>query len=150
MKIEALFLLFLGAFFGVVGLVYWFWGYEDGGRMMLVGTAAAGLPARQLLLLLAPPHGPQRRLRTATTPPSSEMGAGTIDSFPGSSIWPFVLGMGAFLTVLALVFGDLALLPRRPADPHRADRRHRREPAGRRTSNLPDSRPAPATGDRSS
>ena len=30
---------------------------------------------------------------------------GVIDSFPGSSIWPFVLGMGAFLTVLALVFG---------------------------------------------
>ncbi|HEY3811392.1 MAG TPA: cytochrome c oxidase subunit 4, partial [Acidimicrobiales bacterium] len=33
-------------------------------------------------------------------------GAGVIDSFPSSSIWPFVLGMGAFLTVLALVFGS--------------------------------------------
>ena len=32
-------------------------------------------------------------------------GAGPVDSFPGSSIWPFVLGMGAFMTVLALVFG---------------------------------------------
>ena len=29
-----------------------------------------------------------------------------IDSFPSFSIWPFVLGMGAFLTVLALVFGS--------------------------------------------
>ena len=28
-----------------------------------------------------------------------------IDSFPGSSIWPFVLGMGAFMMVLSLVFG---------------------------------------------
>ena len=33
-------------------------------------------------------------------------GAGVIDSFPSSSIWPFVLGMGAFMTVLALVFGS--------------------------------------------
>ncbi len=32
-------------------------------------------------------------------------GAGTVDSFPGSSIWPFVMGMGAFMSVLALVFG---------------------------------------------
>jgi lipopolysaccharide export LptBFGC system permease protein LptF len=32
-------------------------------------------------------------------------GAGTIDSFPGSSIWPFVLGMGATFTVLTFVFG---------------------------------------------
>jgi hypothetical protein len=32
-------------------------------------------------------------------------GAGSIDSFPGSSIWPFVLGMGCFVTVLGLVFG---------------------------------------------
>ena len=28
-------------------------------------------------------------------------GAGAIDSFPGSSIWPFVMGMGAFVTVLS-------------------------------------------------
>ena len=32
-------------------------------------------------------------------------GAGVINSFPGSSIWPFILGMGAFVLVLAFVFG---------------------------------------------
>ena len=39
--------------------------------------------------------------------PDAEMsdGAGMIDSFPGSSIWPFVLGMGACSTVLSFVFG---------------------------------------------
>ncbi len=42
--------------------------------------------------------------RTATTPRCPTAPA-TVDSFPGSSIWPFVMGMGAFLTVLALVFG---------------------------------------------
>ena len=61
-------------------------------------------------------------------------GAGTIDSFPGSSIWPFVMGMGAFMPVLGPRLRDLAGLHRHPADPHRADRRHRREPARRHTS----------------
>jgi hypothetical protein len=34
-----------------------------------------------------------------------EEGAGEIATFPGSSIWPFVLGMGAFMLVLAFAFG---------------------------------------------
>src|SRR6202035_1562963 len=42
MRIEALFLIFLGVFFGIVGLVYWFWSYEDGGGMMLLGTSLLG------------------------------------------------------------------------------------------------------------
>jgi hypothetical protein len=33
-------------------------------------------------------------------------GQGYIGSFPGSSIWPFVLGMGCWLMVLALTFGS--------------------------------------------
>jgi hypothetical protein len=36
-------------------------------------------------------------------------GAGNVGSFPSSSIWPFVMGMGAFMTVLALVFGTWLL-----------------------------------------
>ena len=46
MKVEALFLLFLGVFFGLVGLVYWFTSYDDGGGMMLLGTCAARPPPR--------------------------------------------------------------------------------------------------------
>ena len=42
---------------------------------------------------------------------TQEEGAGFVGTFPGSSIWPFVLGMGAFFTVLALVFGIWLLLP---------------------------------------
>src|SRR5580698_6777317 len=34
-----------------------------------------------------------------------------VESFPGSSIFPFTLGMGAFFTVLALVFGIWFLVP---------------------------------------
>ncbi|MDE3009112.1 MAG: cytochrome c oxidase subunit 4, partial [Acidobacteriota bacterium] len=38
-------------------------------------------------------------------------GAGVVGSFPGTSIWPFTLGMGAFSCVLALVFGIWLLVP---------------------------------------
>ena len=42
MKVESLFLLFLGAFFGGVGIWYWFWGYDDGGGIMLLGATLLG------------------------------------------------------------------------------------------------------------
>ena len=101
MKYEAMFLLFLGVFFGVVGLVYWFWSYEDGGGMMLLGTSLLGfLPGSHYFFW-------HRRMgnRVEDRDASIAEGAGVISSFPGSSIWPFVLGMGAFFTVLSLVFG---------------------------------------------
>ena len=77
---------------------------------------AARLPARLLLLLLAPALPRPQVFFWGKIPASGERpedlddaemadGAGTIDSFPGSSIWPFVMGMGAFLLVLSMVFG---------------------------------------------
>src|SRR5580700_2768581 len=107
MKLEALFLLFLGAFFGVVGIVYWFTAYEDGGTMMLAGTAALGFLPGSYYFFWHKRMGHRVEDRDDAT---IEEGAGVINSFPGSSIWPFVLGMGAFLTVLALVFGMWLLL----------------------------------------
>jgi hypothetical protein len=115
-RIEALFLLFLGVFFGVVGLVYWFWSYEDGGGMMLLGTSLLGfLPGSyyffwhkrsegKYIFFWGKRHGAGPRPSDKSDATLDE-GAGVIESFPGSSIWPFVLGMGAFLTVLSLVFG---------------------------------------------
>ena len=116
MKVSAVFLLFLGAFFGLIGLVYWFWGYEDGGGVMLLGATLLGfLPGLYYFFWYRRFHGHKYffwgKIRAAGERPSdrddAEMadGAGNVDSFPGSSIWPFVLGMGAFMTVLALVFG---------------------------------------------
>ncbi len=102
MKIESMFLLFLGAFFGIVGLVYWFWSYEDGGSVMLAGTCTLGfLPGSYYYFW----HRRMGKRLEDRDDASIEEGEGVIDSFPGSSIWPFVLGMGAFLTVLSLVFG---------------------------------------------
>ena len=101
MKVSAVFLLFLGAFFGLIGLVYWFWAYEDGGGVMLLGATLLGfLPGSYYYFW-------HRRMGNRLEDRDAEIaeGAGEIDSFPSSSIWPFVMGMGAFTTVLGLVFG---------------------------------------------
>ncbi len=108
MRIEALFLLGIGVFFGLVGTVYWFTAYEDGGTMMLVGTCLLGLLPGSYYFYWHRRMGARPEDR-----PDAEIadGEGTISSFPGSSIWPFVLGMGAFICALALVFGFWLILP---------------------------------------
>ena len=108
MRVEAIILLFLGVFFGVVGIVYWFWSYEDAGTAMLVGTSALGFLPGSYYMFWHRRMGHRVEDRTAA---SIAEGAGDINSFPGSSIWPFVLGMGAFLTVNSLVFGIWLILP---------------------------------------
>jgi hypothetical protein len=100
-------LLFLGAFFSLVGLVYWFWGYEDGGSVMLAGTAILGFLPGSYYFFWHRRMGSRVEDRDDA---SIEEGAGVINAFPGSSIWPFVMGMGAFLSVLALVFGMWLML----------------------------------------
>jgi hypothetical protein len=107
-RVEAIILLFLGLFFGLVGLVYWFWSYEDAGTMMLIGTSALGfLPGGYYFFW----HRRMGRRVEDREDASIAEGAGEIDSFPGSSIWPFVMGMGAFFTLLSLVFGIWLILP---------------------------------------
>jgi hypothetical protein len=108
MRVEAIILLFLGVFFGIVGLVYWFWSYEDAGSVMLVGTSALGfLPGAYYFFW----HRRMGKRVEDREDASIAEGAGEINSFPGSSIWPFVMGMGAFLTLLALVFGIWLIFP---------------------------------------
>jgi hypothetical protein len=107
-RVEALFLLGVAAFFGLVGIIYWFWAYEQGGTIMLVGTTVLGfLPGSYYLwwsLRMKP--------RPEDRPDASiEDGTGVIGSFPGSSVWPFVLGMGLFLLVLSFVFGLWLIAP---------------------------------------
>ncbi len=108
MRVEAILLLFLGVFFGIVGLVYWFWSYEDAGTAMLVGTCLLGfLPGSYYLFW----HRRMGNRVEDRDDASIAEGAGEINSFPSSSIWPFVMGMGAFFTLLSLVFGIWLILP---------------------------------------
>lgn len=108
MRIEALFLIGVALFFAMVGIVYWFWGYEQGGTMMLVGTTALGLVPGSYYLWWSYRMKPRPEDRPDAT---MEEGAGVIGSFPNSSVWPFVFGMGVFLIVLSLVFGLWLMAP---------------------------------------
>ena len=105
---EARILLLLGAFFGVMCAVYWFWSYEDAGGVMMFGGMLMGfLPGAYYYYWSRrmPPRPEDRSDATIAD------GAGVIATFPGSSIFPFTLGMGAFLSVLAMVFGIWLLIP---------------------------------------
>jgi len=104
---RSLFLIGIAIFFGIVGAIYWFVSYEQGhGHAagttllgLLPGSYYCGVTADE-----ATPRGSHRRHRRG--------GQRIIGSFPNSSIWPFILGMGLFLIVLSLVFGPLAAHPR--------------------------------------
>lgn len=129
MKIEARLLLGVGVFFGVIALVYWFWAAhiyhlpEEAGFLMLIGTFLLGVVPGLYYLFwherfegnrvffwgkLPKAVGPRPEDREDAT---IEEGAGVINSFPGSSVWPFVLGGGAFFLVNGLVFGWWLAMP---------------------------------------
>ena len=108
MRIEALFLIGIAVFFGIVGTGYWFWSYEQGGTVMLAGTTILGLLPGGYYFWWSRRMKPRPEDRTDAT---MEEGAGVIGSFPSSSIWPFVLGMGLFLMVLSIVFGLWFIAP---------------------------------------
>jgi len=102
MRVDGWFLAGIGVFFGVIGVIYWLTSYEDAGFLMLMGSMLLGLLPGSYYLWWSFKMKPQ-----PDDDPNAEIpeGAGTIESFPGSSIWPFVLGMGAMFTVLTFVFG---------------------------------------------
>ena len=102
MRVNGLFLAGIGVFFGIIGVVYWFTAYEDGGFAMLIGSALLGILPGSYYLWWSTHMKDQ-----PDDYPDAEMsqGAGAIDAFPSSSIWPFILGMGALFTVLTFIFG---------------------------------------------
>jgi len=113
MRVEAIILVGVGFFFAITDVVYWVWGVsqktpEPGGTMILVGTIALGLIPGAYYMWWSRRMKPRPEDRNDAT---LQDGAGVIGSFPASSIWPFVFGMGIFLVVLALVFGIWLLFP---------------------------------------
>jgi Cytochrome c oxidase subunit IV len=102
MKVSGRFLAGLGIFFLVIGVIYWFTSYEDAGFLMLIGSTFLGLLPGGYYLWWS------SRMKTLVSDEYDADvadGAGPVDAFPGSSIWPFVLGMGAMFVCLTFVFG---------------------------------------------
>ena len=102
MRVSGTFLLTIGIFFGIIGLFYWFTAYEDAGFLMLMGSCLLGLLPGGYYLWWAKRMRPLEGDEPDATVAD---GAGVIDSFPGSSIWPFLLGMGALFATLTFIFG---------------------------------------------
>jgi len=107
-KVEALTFLGTGLFAAFIGLIYWFTSHEPSGTTLLgLSLGLGGLPGIVFLRW-------SRRMapRPEDRPDALvEEGAGTVGSFPESSIWPFVIAAGAALTGVGLVFGLWAALP---------------------------------------
>jgi hypothetical protein len=102
MRVDGLVLGGIGVFFAIIAGVYWFTSYEDAGFLMLIGSALLGLLPGSYYLWWSYKMKP----RLDDDPEGSiAEGAGAVDSFPGSSIWPFILGMGAMFAALTFVFG---------------------------------------------
>jgi hypothetical protein len=101
-RVEARFLLFLATFGGVIALIYWFTSYEDAGTVMLAAVGLLGLLPGSYYLWWSRRMTPRPEDDPEASP---EDGAGVVGAFPSSSIWPFVLGLGAAMTALAFVFG---------------------------------------------
>src|SRR5580704_54035 len=101
MKVESIFLIGVGLFFGCICIAYWFLGYEDGGTMMLFGTFTLGtFTGGYYYFWHRRFHGHKwffwgHTDRIVGDRPEDksdatiEQGAGVISSFPGTSIWPF-------------------------------------------------------------
>jgi hypothetical protein len=108
MKVEAKILLGLGVFFAAMCLVYWNWSLENaGGVMMMAGALLGFLPGSYYWWW-------SRRMKARPEDDGSatmESGAGVVGAFPGSSIFPFVMGAAAFLVVMSMVFGIWLLVP---------------------------------------
>jgi hypothetical protein len=107
MKVESFFYLGVTAFFVVIGTIYWFWSYEDAGTTMLAAASLLGLTAGGYLLLQARRFPPRPEDRPDATLAD---GAGLVDQFPASTVWPFVFGFGATVLATGFVFGVFVVL----------------------------------------
>jgi hypothetical protein len=106
-KVESLFYLGVTAFFVVIGTIYWFTSYEDAGTTMLAASSLLGLLAGGYLLFQARKYPPRPEDRPDATLAD---GAGPVDRFPASTVWPFVFGFGATVLATGFVFGVWVVL----------------------------------------
>lgn len=108
MKIESYFYFGVTAFFIAIGTIYWFTSYEDAGSLMLAASAVLGLMVGGYLFHLSRRIDPRPGDRPDAT---IAEGAGPVDSFPGPTIWPFVLGFAFTVLATGVIFGVWVLLP---------------------------------------
>ena len=102
MKVEAYVLLVIGIFFGMVCAAYWYLSHETSGTLMLLGATLLGCFPGGYYFWWSRRMRPRAEDNPAATRAD---GAGIVAAFPSSSIWPFVIGVGAASVGLSMVFG---------------------------------------------
>ncbi|HUY86081.1 MAG TPA: cytochrome c oxidase subunit 4 [Acidimicrobiales bacterium] len=108
MKSEAYIFAVIGIFFAIICVVYYFWNRTTpAGKLDVSGTVMLFLAGCLGLLPGGYMFYWSRRAHPRTEDRDAELaeGAGVVDVFPGSSIWPAVTGAGASLLCVGLVFG---------------------------------------------
>lgn len=107
MKVEYRVYLGIGIFISLMMVVYFFWAKEYGGATMFFGAAGLGvMPA----LYMAWWHKRMDLRPEDSETATMEESKGVVGAFPSYTIWPFVIGMGAFMCGLSLVFGEWTLV----------------------------------------
>jgi hypothetical protein len=91
-----------GVFFTLTGTIYWFASYEDAGTTLLLLAVASVLMVAGWLWLQSRRVGARPEDRPDATLAD---GAGEVDYFPSSSVWPLVIAAGAVVCANALAFG---------------------------------------------
>ena len=104
MKHEWHLALGMSVFLAIVAIVYFAWSGEFSGTVMLTfGACAYAIMFGYIFLQYLRRHrAPRVEDRDDATP---EDGAGEIAFFPGNSIWPAAMGLGAVSLAIGLAFG---------------------------------------------
>jgi hypothetical protein len=103
MKHEWVLALGISVFLAIVAIVYFAWSGEFSGSVMLTfGAFAYAIMFGYILLQYLRRHRIPRVEDRDATP---EEGAGDIAFFPGNSIWPAAMGLGAVSLAIGLAFG---------------------------------------------
>ncbi len=103
MRTESRIYVGMGVFFVLIVVIYFLWSGDSGNSIFLVASALLGIMPGLYLGWWARRMNP--RPEDVETVTANEI-EGVVGYFPSYTIWPFVLGMGAFLTALAFVFGE--------------------------------------------
>lgn len=103
MRTESRIYVGIGAFFVLIVAIYFLWSGDSGNSIFLVASALLGIMPGLYLGWWSRNMNPRPEDVEDVTPDEIR---GEVGYFPTYTIWPFVLGMGVFLTALAFVFGE--------------------------------------------
>ena len=93
----------IGVFFVAILLLYFLWSGDGGNSIMLLATSLLGLLPGAYLGWWSRRMSPRPEDLNVVT---RDQISGSVGAFPTHTIWPFVLGMGAFFLGLSFVFGS--------------------------------------------